>query len=267
MTIMVGNAVHDENGRSRGGKKGDQMQKNTPDYSGEVRQQPFYVNKKGWYILRWKDPNLSMKAASLMKIACDNPNIGYSQTIDAGKSGREAIFTDHVDSTKPTNCDCSTLVNEVIRGASGLMVPNFNTENEVSVLGKTGLFQNPVKWEKGFTLYTGDVLVTCTKGHTLIITEGMPWTNPFVKPNSNVTSYANAKKQGCKNYIRKGEAVQWVQYQLCQKGYQSKIDNAGGIDGVCGSATVECIIEYQAANGLDPDGIAGPKTIKKLEGK
>ena len=94
----------------------------------------------------------------------------------------------------------------------------------------------------------------------------MPRSNPFAKPASNVTSEANAKKEGCKNYISKGEGVQWVQYELCKEGYQAKIDDCGGIDGECGKDTVECIKDFQTKKGLEVDGICGPATRRALEG-
>ena len=260
MKIILGNAVHDENGRANNGKPGDQLQKKTDDYSGEVKLQEFYINKKGWIILRPKKKQLAKMMALLMKAACNNKNIGYSQ------NDRESIYKHGIDSKTPTNCDCSSLVKEVTEEASGKQIPDFYTGNEVEVLEKTGLFEKPREYEKHTTLYDGDIIVTKTKGHTAIVVEGMPRTNPFAKPATNVTSEANAKKTGCRNYISKGEAVEWVQYELCKNGYQSEIDDCGGIDGDCGSGTVKCIKDFQEKKNLEVDGICGPETRKALEG-
>lgn len=260
MKIIIGNAVCDENGKSRGGKPGDQIQTSTDDYKGEVKLQPFYNNKKGWLILRPKKKHLAKTLASLMKIACNNINIGYSQ------SDRYSIARNGIDTKIPTNCDCSSLVRAIVSKASGKAISDFNTENEVAVLEKTGLFKPAFEYKPGkTTLYEGDILVTKVKGHTAIVVEGMPMTNPFAEPLTNVTSKANAKLTGCKEYISKGEGVQWVQYQLCQKGYQTEIDNCGGIDGNCGNGTVECIKSFQAKSNLEVDGICGTKTRKALK--
>lgn len=259
MKIIIGNAVHDENGKSKGGKRGDQLQKGVDDYKGEVKLQDFYSNKKGWIILRPKKVQLAKTLAALMKIACNNPNIGYSQ------DDRDDIVKKGIDTTTPTNCDCSSLVGEVVREASGKKIPDFYTGNEVEVLEKTGLFEAPRDYRSGTTLYDGDIIVTKTKGHTAIIVEGMPRTNPFAEPLTNVTSRANAKATGCKDYIYKGEGVQWVQYQLCLNGYQTDIDNCGGIDGNCGKGTVDCIKAFQIKKGLEIDGICGKNTRRALK--
>ncbi len=263
MKIMIGNAWCDENGKSSGGKPGDQKQKGTPDlYTGEVRMQEFYENKKGWFILRFKKAKHAKKAAKLMKKACNNPCIGYSQS--EGENGRESIFRYGVETETPCNCDCSTLVNEVAREATGKKIPVFYTGNEVEVLQKTGLFKPTIEYKTGTTLYTGDIIVTKVKGHTATITEGMPLSNPFAAPTQNVTSPANAKKHDCEDYVNKGEAVKWVQYELCQHQFQTEIDSCGGIDGNCGKGTVWCIAEYQKLVGLEADGICGPETVSKL---
>ena len=259
MKVIIGNAVHDENGGARGGQPGDQLQKKTDDYSGEVKLQNFYMNKKGWYILRFKKIQYAKTAAILMKFACNNVHIGYSQ------SDRYGINNKGIDTQEDTNCDCSSLVREVVHEATGKQIPDFSTEDEVKVLQKTGLFQPTIEYKAGTTLYDGDIIVTKTKGHTAIVVEGMPRTNPFAEPLTNVTSVANARKTGCKNYISKGEGVQWVQYELCQHQFQAEIDSCGGIDGECGKGTVNCIKEFQKLMGLEEDGICGAKTRAALK--
>jgi len=57
----------------------------------------------------------------------------------------------------------------------------------------------------------------------------------------------------------KGEAVIDVQAKLTSLGF-----DLGTVDGVVGTKTVAAIKAFQKANGLDADGIAGPKTIAKL---
>ena len=58
----------------------------------------------------------------------------------------------------------------------------------------------------------------------------------------------------------KTNAVRGLQAQLVGYGY--KID----VDGSYGPATKNAVMCYQEDNGLTPDGIAGPKTRKRMEG-
>ena len=63
--VYIGSARKDERGKYSGGAKGDQLQKSTPDYKGEVSQQPFYVHSKGCI----KDEKKIFKASGkLLKI-------------------------------------------------------------------------------------------------------------------------------------------------------------------------------------------------------
>lgn len=256
--IIIGNAWHDENGKAVGGKAGDQLQTGTHDYNGEVRLQPFYKSSKGWTILRFKNRKYAKKVAKLMIKACDNKNIGYSQ------SSRYGIIDRGIKSTVPTNCDCSSLVRECIIEATGYDVPDFSTATEVLVLRRTGLFEEPYDYEDGFTLYTGDIIVTRIKGHTAIITDGEPLDNTYPKPEVAVTSKLMASANDIDLYVYEGEVVKWVQYQLCKAGYQKIIDFYGGIDGICGQGTVECIREFQLDKRLEASGVCGVKTRKKL---
>ena len=169
MAILVGSARIDENGRAVDGRPGDQKQiQASSDMKGEVSQQNFYVHSKGWYILRCKEELYRAKLAEAMIVACDNPNIGYSQ------SDRLGVVKNGVHSTVLTNADCSSLVRQCIKEATGKDVGNFSTLNEADVLEKSGLFESRRKYisQSDTPLYTGDVLVTCTKGHTVIVTKG-----------------------------------------------------------------------------------------------
>lgn len=56
-----------------------------------------------------------------------------------------------------------------------------------------------------------------------------------------------------------GSGVSWLQTAL------NKASNAGlSVDGQFGSSTKSAVTNFQSANGLDADGIAGPATISKL---
>ena len=165
-SIIIGSARIDENGKALGGNPGDQKQKNTPDYNGEVSMQPFYVSSKGWSILRAKDPDTAMRIAAAMINACNNANIGYDQ------SRRLEIMQHGTDAKVLCSCDCSSLVRKCVLEASGKDAGNFTTANEKEKLLATGLFKDVGDYVKCMALCTGDIMVTKTKGHTAIVTAG-----------------------------------------------------------------------------------------------
>lgn len=166
--IIIGSARLGENGSVTGGKAGDQKQKTAEDYSGEVSMQNFYLHKKGWYILRWKDAVYAEECAKAMYRACNNKNIGYDQ------NQRTGILKYGTRTTTKTECDCSALVRQCVKEASAVDPGNFTTDSEVAVLKKTGLFAEKIKYKSGTPLYNGDILVTCTKGHTAVVVSALP---------------------------------------------------------------------------------------------
>lgn len=170
MSIYVGSARHDENGKYIGGLKGDQLQKNDSlDLQGEVSMQKMYTHTKGWFILRPISNSTAERIADAMQIACNNKNIGYSQ-------GCSRKIVDDINSIYKINVDCSKLVRDCIYHACNIDVGNFTTANEVAVLEKSGLFLKHVTYKNQSTtpIYNGDVLVTQTKGHTVIVVSGSP---------------------------------------------------------------------------------------------
>ena len=239
MTI-IGSARIDEHGKVSGGKAGDQKQKANPDYKGEVSMQNFYVSSKGWYILRAKNPDIAANIALAMTIACNNPNIGYNQArrLDIIKAGAGT------HSAKPTSCDCSSLVRQCIR-ESGIEVGNFTTANEVSVLMATGHFEK-IAYTKGMKLYLGDILVTKTKGHTVIVTSGATRSqNAIATPTVKMGS--------------RGDNARLLQHNLNQFGY--KLEE----DGIFGKLSTAALVRWQHANGLTADGIYGKLSAAKMK--
>ena len=168
--VRVGSARHDENGKYTGGKAGDSLQRsNTNDTVGEVSMQAMYTHSKGWYVLRPKSRAYASQIANSMYLACNNKNIGYSQSC-------QRKTPDNIETTRPINVDCSKLVRDVIYYATGVDVGNFTTANEKSVLSKSNLFESPFKYKNQAStpVYNGDILVTCTKGHTVVVIDGSP---------------------------------------------------------------------------------------------
>ena len=160
MAVIIGSARHDEHGNCYScGKAGDQTGQ-------EVSTQKFYNHSKGWNVLRAKDNKVAEKLAEAMQIACGNKNIGYDQ------SERYGVIKHGINTKVKTECDCSSLVRACIIYASGKDVGDFNTSNERSVILKSGLFKDVGSYKQGDTLYNGDILVTRTKGHTVIVVSG-----------------------------------------------------------------------------------------------
>lgn len=242
MKIIIGSARIDENGKAVGGAAGDQKQKDTPDYTGEVSLQEFYVSSKGWYVLRIKDARMAEDLAGLMRTACNNPLIGYNQ------NRRLDILTHGIFSTEPTSCDCGTLVRECIRKASGRDPGNFTTANEADKLEALGIFEKRIEYTAGMKLYQGDILVTKTKGHTVIVVEGYNRTTGLAKNDT-------VKKSGIALEITmplikkgsKGLAVMIWQQLIGRTYIVTEFDDD----------LVKDTKVWQEARGLEVDGIVG----------
>ena len=248
MDIIIGSARCDENGKYRGGKAGDQTGK-------EVSTQKFYVSSKGWYILRPKNVSHANALANKMLQACNNSNIGYDQ------SNRLGIIKYGILTSVKTECDCSSLVRQCIKEAIGKDVGNFTTSNEVAVLVNSGLFDK-ITYTSSTTLYNGDVLVTKTKGHTVIVVSGNARSSSNSTSSTTTTaSYPTIKRGSKGSYVTK-----WQNFLLGQN-YRTCI--IGGVrktltsDGVFGNITKSITIRWQKAHGLVGDGVVGKLTWSK----
>lgn len=170
MTVYIGNAVGDENGKARGGEPGDQT-------GNELKIQPWYKNKKGWRVFRAKDAETAKRIADDMRMACDNPDIGYDQ------KQRNTLYTvsapldfDAGRVTTPCECDCSSLV-RVCLAFAGIKTKDFNSVSGPDRILATGKFIELTD-EKYTTqsayLCTGDTLCTKVKGHMAVVLNDGP---------------------------------------------------------------------------------------------
>lgn len=201
MAYVIGSARISEY-NTINGKVGDQKQKSSGnDYSGEVSLQNFYVHSLGWYVLRFKDKSQGVKCANAMIKYCNDANVGY------GQSDRLGIMS--YDGKKKVNADCSSLIRRCFKDATGVDPGNFSTASERALLLRTGLVEDLGKYRAGMKLQTGDILVTCTKGHTVCVTQGES-TNPTPK----VTKY---KLTGSVN-IRSGPGTNYKVIKTAHKG-------------------------------------------------
>lgn len=239
MATIIGSARIDEHGKATGGKAGDQKQTASPDYKGEVSQQAFYDVGKWGYVLRAKTIQAAKQIALSMIRACNNPNVGYNQ------NKRLEIIKYGTDSPTPTSCDCSSLVRQCVREA-GIEVGNFTTQNEASVLMATGQFEK-LTYKKGTALYLGDILVTCVKGHTVVVTSG--------NTRSNTTQIA----QPTVKLNSKGANAKLLQHNLNQCGATLEED------GIFGKLSTAALVRWQYANKLTADGIYGKLSAAKMK--
>jgi GH24 family phage-related lysozyme (muramidase) len=233
--VLIGSARQDENGRYAGGAAGDQTGK-------EVSTQEFYKHSKGWYVLRAKSAEVAAKLASAMQAACDNQNIGYDQgqrldiIIQLRKYGSLGGIT------VKTEADCSSLVRACCIEA-GFDPGNFTTSDEVAALAGTGYFEPKASVASAAQLREGDILVTKTKGHTVIVVyTGSSMSRQTIRRGS------------------KGADVLYLQKRLVAKGYY-----VGEIDSDFGKQTENAVKAYQDEHGLVTDGIVGAKTWASLE--
>ena len=160
--IKIGSARIDENGNISGGRAGDQTKR-------EVATEPYYSHPKGWYMLRAKDTEIAKKIGQAMCEGCSNDNIGYSQSDRYGVITNLKVYGRIAKIAVKTNADCSSLVRACCIQA-GINVGDFNTASEVAVLERTGAFNKAVAVTPSTKLQVGDILVTRTKGHTVIVT-------------------------------------------------------------------------------------------------
>ena len=250
MTVKIGSARMGENGKITGGKPGDQTGR-------EVSTQDWYAHSKGWRVFRARDGYVRERIAACMEKICANDKIGYNQ------NQRNTLYSavkDHgfdPDALKiKVNTDCSAAV-RVCCCYAGISVGNFNTATQASYLMHTGAFVELTGSEytkSADRLQRGDILVTRTKGHTVVV----------------LTNGKRADAEGAKpaalgeRILRNGSEgadVRELQSMLIQLGYDC---GRWGADGDYGDATEMAVEKFQRDHSLNVDGEAGPDTIGVL---
>lgn len=252
-TVKVGSARIDERGKISGGKAGDSTGK-------EVSTQNWYLHSKGWRVFRAKDRVHALRIGECMKKACDNNKIGYDQyqrntLYDKAKK----VGFDVSKVSEKCETDCSALVRVCCEyaGISGLPA-GFRTVNMGNYLLKTGKFvelKGDKYTKKSSYLGSGDILVTKTSGHTVVVLncgdkfEGAP-VNESYKLGDRIL------KNGSE-----GEDVKELQKYLLELDYDL---GKWGADGDFGDATEIAVKAFQEAEQLEVDGEYGPKSHDAL---
>ena len=225
----------------------------------EVSTQNWYLHSKGWYVLRAKDAAAREKIAVAMERACANNNIGYSQpTRNTLYPNIKPYGFDPAKTTKKVNTDCSALVRVCVNFA-GITVGDFITSSEVSAIIATGEFEmfiDDAHCKRDDHLLRGDILVTRTKGHTVVVLSN------GAKAGDEVVSVAYKLGDRILKNGMGGDDVKELQTCLIGLDYDCGI---WGADGEFGDATEQAVEQFQTAHGCMVDGEVGPETLAALE--
>lgn len=251
MAVLIGSARLGENGRITGGQAGDQTGK-------EVSTQNWYLHSKGWRAFRANDASKRKKIAYAMKAACANNRIGYDQ------NSRNSLYSlaskvgfDPAKVTAVCETDCSALV-RVCCAYAGINVNDFITSNEANVLMASGAFTE-LSGDKYTTksdyLATGDILVTKTKGHTVVVLSDGAKAEDNTEPKKYMLGDRTLKNGS------EGDDVKELQAYLIQLGYDC---GRWGADGEFGDATEIAVKAFQKDHKCEVDGIVGAETVKAL---
>lgn len=251
-TVYVGSARIDENGKAYGGKAGDQTGK-------EVSHQAWYKRSKGWRVFRAKRPEVAAKIAEIMVWACETNLIGYDQW------NRHTLYNElkryafqKTYLSKAVETDCSALV-RVCLAFCGIDVPeDFRTGNMPANLLAPGEFvelKGSKYTDQSAYLGAGDILVTKTSGHTVVVL------NNGSKYEDSVEVKPYALGDRTLRNGDEGEDVKTMQGYLIELGYDL---GKWGADGDYGDATELAVEKFQRDQKLDADGIYGPKSHAAL---
>ena len=237
--VKVGSARSNEKGGITGGVPGDQTGR-------ECSIQNWYLHNKGWIVIRAVDEITRNHIARCMEDICENNNIGYCQTHRTSLYSAASIVGFNVRGVKiPCETDCSDAVRTCLAFA-GIQLQPFTTGSMVNRLALTNKFDilnGSIYTTKPDYLCRGDILVTKTKGHTVVVlSDGLRKT---ALPQLQLGD--------------RGESVRRLQIKLRDLNFYH--DN---IDGEFGQKLKQSVIAYQGMENLTKDGIVGKNTHAKL---
>lgn len=248
MSIKIGHASIDENGKAKGGAAGDQNGK-------EVCTRSWY--SKPWdYILRPKTAALAEASARACEAGCANSKIGYDQNqrntlnTQAKKVGYDLS---KITTKCETDCSAFMTVCAIAGGANIAYTSNAPTTSTMkSAFTASGAYEvlNSSKYTTtDKNLKRGDILVKAGS-HTVMALE-----NGSAVATTTVTVAAPTLKEGAS-----GEQAKLLQKNL-NKVLGIKLEE----DGKIGVLTIGALLYFQKKNGLDSDGSYGPKTYAKMK--
>lgn len=209
-------------------------------------------------MLRAIDPTQREQIALAMERACDNNDIGYSQpTRNTLYDNVKSCGFDPARTSKMVNTDCSALVRVCVNFA-GIKAGNFITSSEVRVLMATGAFMqftDDAHCKSSARLLRGDILVTRTKGHTVVVLSN------GAKANEEIGSSTFKLGDRLLKNGSVGVDVKQLQEALIRLGISC---GDYGVDGEFGDCTEMAVIAFQKQHALEPDGEYSPLTHASL---
>lgn len=246
MVVKIGSARIDENGRANGGKAGDQTGK-------EVSKQNWYKHSKGWRVFRAKVAAVAEKIALDMEYACNSKFIGYDQgqRLTLYNVSKPLGFNCKEVKT-PCETDCSALV-RVCCAFAGVALPNFRTPTEPKALLDSGAFVEltGAKYtDSSVYLKRGDILVTKTQGHTVVVLSNGS------KAGADVAPVVGLSRGDKGNKVTEMQRALLVWDGDCLPRY--------GADGEFGAETENALMAYQTAVKLPVTGVYDEATRKAL---
>ena len=192
MAVLIGGASISEYG-TREGNPGDQTGK-------EVLVQDWYLHKKGWIVIRAKNPTMRLKIAQDMRWACANEFIGYSYW-DHCYTLYDEVKKYGFDCSKvkiPTETNCAKLV-RICALYAGSKVKDFYTGDEVERFRETGEFEILMEdryCKSSQWLLEGDILVTREKGHTVVVLSDGEKAKNIVPYRTANCAWVNMRQEG-----------------------------------------------------------------------
>ena len=260
--VKISNSGSDEHGNYKNGQAGDQTGREW-----QIRN---------WYSRPWncvlRHPLAEVRAclATLAVKAAENDCIGYDQyqRDSYGQALKDAGY-DPSKITKNVESDCSKGVIDNARATGYILgidalkkVEATYTGNMREGFSKAGFqiltaerFLNSDAY-----LLAGDILLNDAHHTCTVITNGSKSGDEAAQTVSvTMEEYEMLPllKRGSK-----GKAVEHLQWMMNRATYKNK--KTLGEDGDFGWNTTGRVVDFQSANGLEPDGEVGPKTWKKL---
>jgi len=212
------------------------------------------------YIETKSNPSVAEKIARCMEMACKNSKIGYDQdSRNTLYKEAEPFGFDVSKVSKPCETDCSALVRVCIAYAGITSLPSgFRTGNMPRNLAKTGAFTELTgsKYQSQSTyLGRGDILVTKTSGHTVVVLSNGSKYEGLIQPVEYELG-DRVIKYGCE-----GNDVKLMQEMLMKLGYSL---GSWGCDGDFGDCTDLAQRAFQRSVKLKDNGECDATTLKAL---